>query len=460
MRRIIRRNDFKPFRPRRKENSQAVPRSSNRSRFVSVPIENNGLRVSGYDMVYDMTQIEVDPTSGAFVTIPANPAYWTGTRVAQLACAYSQYRPIYLRFDYFPSVSMQDSGTVTSGTIWNEAPSSNSLSQALTTSNAGKTHTVWTRTRSRIRVGTNLDQNLYDMSGPFDADTNPFIFLAVVNDTERNRVPGYYMCQYTFEFKNPIGDGNEYEHEIVSAGDIEPSDVWESTSGVLRSESAGFAPGTVVTVQVIAGVVQFLLKGSRLGVAADMIFDLFKSRNKRSTSAAISDETGYIYSYNSGVAGINRGYYTISNAEGVITRSMFYKANQVGVSTPIYGWCFKLSDNQDGTFELTPYYFRNKNWTDEDFEDPTDASTMKYYVIKGFTPDNIEMSSIVTGQNASNLYQTVSDSYFASMDDQYHDVDIILIDRKGILVRFPDSEDEVIVGTGQLKMLPRKKLRN
>lgn len=443
MKRSIRRGDI--FRPRQR--TYAAPTGTTRARFTSVPIENNGLKVSGYDMVYDMTQAEIDESSGTFVAIPANPAYWTGTRIAQLAVAYSQYRPIYMRFDYFPSVSMQDRGTVTSGTVWKQAPTTGSISQALTTSNAGRTHTVWTRSRSRIKVGSNLDQNLYDMNGTFDDDSNPFIFLAVVNDAENQRIPGYYMCQYTFELKNPIGDGNEYEHEIKAAGDVTVDDVWENTSAVLRSEAEAFGPGTVLTIQVIEGVVQFLLNGSRLGVAANLIFDLFKNRNKN------------VQTYNSNelllkmfVSGVSPGpsypYYNLQNPGKNIIRDMFvqYIPEQ---NARLYGWGFTMTRNS-----ITPKYFWNHTLEDNDFDDPTDRTTFKWMCLEGYSTQDVFVKSLLNSNNsgAPSYYQSYAPTSYFVAEKNGDTMDILIQDGvtiDNVLEAVPDAG---LVGTGSIVM--------
>lgn len=447
MRRSIRRGD--QFRPRRKQ-VQAAPMGTTRSRFSSVPIENNGLRVSGYDMVYDMTQVEIDESSGTFVAIPANPAYWTGTRIAQLAVAYSQYRPIYMRFDYYPSVSMQDRGTITSGTVWKQAPTTGSISQALTTSNAGKTHTVWTRTRSKIKVGSNLDQNLYDMNGTFDDDSNPFIFLAIVNDSENERVPGYYMCQYTFELKNPIGDGNEYEHQILAAGAVTVDDVWENTTAVLRSEAEAFGPGTVLTIQVIEGVVQFLLNGSRLGVAANLIFDLFKNRNRN--VQAMEDNQTQLLSFVSGVSpGPEYPQYVIMNAGNPITRDMFvqYVPEQ---GYRLYGWGFSFVDRAT----LRPKYFYDHMLVDSDFDDPNDRTTFKWLALEGYTDRDVFMKSIVNSNQsgAANFYRSLAPSSYFTARKSGNNLNIALIDGMNIddVLNVEPNESANLVGKGTIKM--------
>lgn len=71
--------------------------SRTQSRFAVRNLGNNTVRVSGADLVYAVpASLDSTPysTSGIFTVIPANPAYWTGTRIGQLAGTYAQYRPI------------------------------------------------------------------------------------------------------------------------------------------------------------------------------------------------------------------------------------------------------------------------------------------------------------------------------------------------------------------------------
>lgn len=46
------------------------------------------------------------------------------------------------------------------------------------------------------------------MAGPFNRDTNPFLFMAVMQGTEV--VPGYFFVSYQFDFWNPIGESWTY----------------------------------------------------------------------------------------------------------------------------------------------------------------------------------------------------------------------------------------------------------
>lgn len=429
--------------------AQVVNTSSARSRFTSKTI-NNGLRVSGYDLVYDMSSVDVDPTSGTFVSIPANPAYWKGTRVAQIATAYSQYRPIYLRFDYFPAVSMQTGGVVTSGTIWGDAPSSNSVQQALTTSNGGKTHTVWSKRSTKVKMGTNLDQNLYNLNGTFEDESNPFIFLAILNDPKNeNPIPGYYMCQYTFEFKNPIGDGNEYETERKAAGEIQVSDVWESTSAVLRSESAGFAPGTILTIQVISGVVQFLLKGSRLGVAADLIFDIFKNRNKQVATAAESRDV-FLTTFHSAAPTPLGLTYTIGSPATTITSNDFKPILDYYPQGTAYGWVFSIrKDELRNLYIIQPY--QAVGYTVEYFTENYPNADLRVLVKEDGT-QAIRYSVRNVDQGGQQYYPQIPyPSYFNTTVNGL-EVQLMIIHGKPIYFTDPLNYDDEIVGEGNIVM--------
>lgn len=58
--------------------------SRTQSRFAVRNMGNNTVRVSGADLVYAVpASLDATPysTSGIFTVIPANPAYWTGTRI-------------------------------------------------------------------------------------------------------------------------------------------------------------------------------------------------------------------------------------------------------------------------------------------------------------------------------------------------------------------------------------------
>jgi len=250
----------------------------NRS-FLTQTRNGNSVRVTGYDLIYNTNEGVVE---GPFCVVSCNPAYWNGTRVAAIANAYSQFRPLHMCFDYFPQVSTMTNGNVVTGTIWNNNTGGNNLQQSLATSNGGKIFPVYATARVPIKLQTNLNQNLFNFQGYIDSDTNPFVFMAVTQQSN-NIIPGYFMVSYTFEFKNPLGDGFDYDTDVKTAGDVSSDDVWDTTSAVLLSATTAAAIGTKLVVKIIDDAVQFFLGGSRVGMVASCILKLFKSRPRQMT---------------------------------------------------------------------------------------------------------------------------------------------------------------------------------
>lgn len=66
------------------------------------------MHVVGRDLVTPIPNNVVgrDYLEQLFTVIPANPAYWTGTRISQLAPGYMQYRPLNFKWEYVPQVAV------------------------------------------------------------------------------------------------------------------------------------------------------------------------------------------------------------------------------------------------------------------------------------------------------------------------------------------------------------------
>lgn len=195
------------------------------------------------------------------VAIPCNPAYWSGTRIATMAPAYSVFRPLAMSIHYVPTVSTNTNGTITSGTLWNNVLPTKNLEQALLTSNGGSKNTIYMRTRSFIKLGTNLSQNLYHLSGKINNETCPFIYLST-SSNQSIGFPGYFVVRYRFELKNPIGTGNVYKTDVGTISSMMPNDVWENTSCILLNNTNEFGAGTVFTIQVINNSPTLFFKGT------------------------------------------------------------------------------------------------------------------------------------------------------------------------------------------------------
>lgn len=174
----------------------------------------NTMRVRGKDLVYRIPDTLLSAENPMFCCIPANPAYWKGTRVANFATAYMNYRPIRMTFSYVPQVSAMAEGTIVAGTLWNGSTLPTDMQQTLVTSNGGGMVQCYLPADFHVTLGSNLQQNLYTLNGDLNPDTCPFIFVAMVQGLAK--VPGYFFVSYEFEFKNPIGLGYQYDSGMVT----------------------------------------------------------------------------------------------------------------------------------------------------------------------------------------------------------------------------------------------------
>lgn len=204
-------------------------RANNRIRLpaaitTSVPktfntVQQNGTTatVAGTDLIYKIpSAISSGSTSQVITVIPANPAYWTGTRIAAIASAYQNYRPVVFKVHYVPQCAVTQQGNVLAGTLWNEVPTEDNLQQTLKTSNGGILTQCYKPATSTVRMRTNLQYNLYRMGGDINQQSNPFIFIAMqigcLNANNQSIVPGYFYITYKYILKNPIGTGVTYRN--------------------------------------------------------------------------------------------------------------------------------------------------------------------------------------------------------------------------------------------------------
>lgn len=204
--------------------------------------------VSGCDLVYPLPNMVEAGTDYLFAVIPSNPAYWAGTRIAQFAPAYMNYRPISMTFSYIPQVAVTQQGTVFMGTLWNGAAPSTNIQQTLFTSNGGCLTQCYVPCDTTITLGSNLQQNLFTLAGDINPDTSPFLFLAGVRGADV--VPGYFYVTYTYEFKNPVGQSWVYGNTgLITAAELTTVPRFQNRSIILLDSAAGFGPGTVLDVE-------------------------------------------------------------------------------------------------------------------------------------------------------------------------------------------------------------------
>lgn len=245
----------------------------------------DGVRVSGCDLVTPLPSV-IETVSGTneylFAVITANPLYWTGTRIAQIGAAYMNYRPLSMVFRYIPQVAVTQAGTVIMGTLWNGSAPSADLQQTLLTSNGGCMINCYVPGNTRVKLGTNLQQNLFTCNGDINPDTSPFIFVATTRgcvsngNSDEQVVPGYFYVEYEYEFKNPIGQSWTY----LRSAPVEYSLVdWSlpNRSIVLLQQAAGFGPGTVLDVEVEGGSTLVKYRGTTVTLPTSTYVQAFQN---------------------------------------------------------------------------------------------------------------------------------------------------------------------------------------
>lgn len=210
-----------------------------KSRFRITSRTADTVMVEGCDLVYPIPSTVEAGDDTIFTVIPCNPAYWTGTRIGQIAPAYMNYRPISMQFSYIPQVAVTQPGTVIMGTLWNGAAGSTDLQQTLFTSNGGMMTQCYVPADTSVKLGAALPQNLFQMNGALRPESNPFIFIAALRGG--NVVPGYFYVHYQFALKNPVGSAWNY---MRSDPTIIVSQPMLNTAAVLLESLsvAGYAP--------------------------------------------------------------------------------------------------------------------------------------------------------------------------------------------------------------------------
>lgn len=259
---------------RRRRNTMSLASTIGIPRFNDVKTKGTTAIVTGSDLVYQIREDEQDMIATDIMTIiPANPAYWEGTRVATIAAGYQNFRPLIFEVHYVPTCAATQPGTVVAGTLWNQAPAAKNLQQTLKTSNGGILTQAYKPAVSHIKLGANLQYNLYRMGGNIDQQAMPFIYIAksigCKDITGKIITPGYFYVKYKFEFRNPIGAGILYQnYGLQSVEEIEAvGNVTAYTTTKLVSEGVELGLGSRLDVEVAEDGYAFYNNGTPLEVA-------------------------------------------------------------------------------------------------------------------------------------------------------------------------------------------------
>lgn len=255
------------------------------------------MHVSGCDLVTPLpgSITSIDGTDMyLFTVIPSNPAYWSGTRIGQVAPAYMNYRPLRMVFHYIPQVAVTQPGTVIMGTLWNGASPSADLQQTLVTSNGGVMINCYVPGCTQIQLAGNLQQNLFTLPGDLNPDTNSFLFVAVARGCTSTSgssqvVPGYFFVEYEYVFKNPIGQAWDYVRSLpVPASEI--SFTRPNRSIVLLQQDGNFGPGTILDVEMIDGNVKPMYHGSDVSLTPTTLIQAFENGQSVANNSSIETE--------------------------------------------------------------------------------------------------------------------------------------------------------------------------
>lgn len=189
-------------------------------------VTNTSMTVDGSDLLTAVPDNQLgNNNTNVMAIIPANPAYWKGTRMALLAATFQNYRPLKFVVHYVPHTASTQPGSIIGGTLWNQAPATTALQSTLKTSNGGFITQCFAKASKNVKLAGNLPKNLYDMAGDLNSNTNPFYFIAITQgcyDNQGNRViPGYFYVTYSYVLKNPVGSAYSYEsYSSVALGTV------------------------------------------------------------------------------------------------------------------------------------------------------------------------------------------------------------------------------------------------
>lgn len=251
----------------------------------------NNMTVIGKDLVYASpgSSVSNTPSDGAaFAIIPANPCYWSGTRIAQVAAGFQHYKPVKLSFEYVPQVATTQSGTVYMGTLWDTAVPDSALQQSLLSSNGGMSTQVYNGCVSNVHLSGNLPQSLFECGGNMSSQkANPFQFIAVTSGAG-DVVPGYFYVSYEYVLHNPIGAGKLYQ-----TVNHDPASNFAFALPLITALTKVVAIGTGV-VTLVKSTVEFI-KGIQKGIGT--LRKISTSQPANTNLIQLLDEDGNVELY-------------------------------------------------------------------------------------------------------------------------------------------------------------------
>lgn len=227
----------------------AFTRVSKTSNTITRTMTPNNAIFSGRDLVV--------PTPDAlprgvnkqdiFLAVPANPVYWTGTRISKLIQSYQMYRPRKFIIHYYPQVAVTNPGSVVFGTLYGDTTAtSSSLQQQLATSNGGGMSQCYTRFTSRVDVSRRyLQLEKFNVIGPQASSTQiPFVWVATYTGStaESASAPGWVEVEWEYELTAGVSGENSTGFAITNSTSEETAKLVEHLRNNGVNDYVGAAP--------------------------------------------------------------------------------------------------------------------------------------------------------------------------------------------------------------------------
>lgn len=366
-----------------------VPRAS----FRRVSSRNNEQEIilEGEDLIIPTP--DALPTSASsfpiFLSVPANPLYWKGTRVSGIAAVYQQYRPLRFEVEYVPQVPVTCPGQVIYGTLYNKGVSKESFQQTLMTSNGGGMTQCYLKSHSHVICNKKtLPLTLYNTFDSMNENVaNPFTWCAHYSgqwsnaDQATTSQPGWVWVKWKYLFSVGLGSQsgevlvyNQTDQKLSASNNFFAG--WGVALSYLKDVGVKLLTKIAIVLleeaetQVKAGQRQLNSKlgiGSTFSVEPNSISEslsrndgLIKVRDDAGNEFEIPDsvrvvvyQNGDTYEVEEHVTGVYEGdreiyfcIYQFENSSGVAT-----KLEPLDVAGPIYNgnvvtWKYTFVDDQ------------------------------------------------------------------------------------------------------------------
>lgn len=234
------------------------------------------VEIEGEDLIIPAPEVQTQgpTTSDFFLTMPANPLYWIGTRLAGLAAVYQQYRPLRFDVEYIPQVPVTTPGQVICGTLWNTSISESNLQQTLMSSNGGCMTQCYQRVHSHVICDKKtLPFDLYNMRDDMaNNSTNPFTWCAHYTGSTLNNntnQPGWIYVKWRYRLSVGLGStttATDVYNETTTT-DIE-------TARMRMDLPNGIFPGWGITFDLVKALVKPILRKTAIFILKKVIAKL------------------------------------------------------------------------------------------------------------------------------------------------------------------------------------------